>query len=175
MGTCVSQAWTVVMLVPSDHPFLLLRNTRAPMPELVLSSSNSTSLVASPPAVILQAPMRILKRPTASLNSGSNLTPQENVETLAEREVRYQAARERIFGGEEGGDKKISGKGNVTAKRGARGSQDGDLQGQVSVVNVVRNPLGPTDSSRGDGSEQTSKGFKSRAGKGPAASMQGPV
>ncbi|TFY71770.1 hypothetical protein EVG20_g1226 [Dentipellis fragilis] len=75
------------------------RNTRAPMPQLVLSSSSTTQPPTSLPPTIFQAPIRILKRNPNSASpspaqSGSGTPTQES---LAEREARYQAARQRIF------------------------------------------------------------------------------
>ncbi|KAK0194472.1 hypothetical protein F5146DRAFT_998850 [Armillaria mellea] len=65
----------------------------APMPTVV---SNSTP---TPPPAAFQPVMRILKRPAAS--SGVPAAPSgEEEESFREREARYQAARERIFGSE---------------------------------------------------------------------------
>ena len=72
-------------------------NSTVPMPELVIAPS-STSQVVSPPPAALQAPMRILKRPTPA-TSQNNAKPTESPRTtLAQREAQYQEARERIFG-----------------------------------------------------------------------------
>jgi len=60
-------------------------NAKAPMPELVISTSNTTSVVPPPPADILRSPMRILKRPTASPNFSTNFAASQSSDTLAER------------------------------------------------------------------------------------------
>ncbi|KAJ7861282.1 hypothetical protein B0H13DRAFT_2568349 [Mycena leptocephala] len=72
-------------------------NAQMPMPSLIVSGA-----AAAPPAAALQPKMRILKRPT---NAGPVGLPPPTVagETLKEREARYQAARERIFGAEADG------------------------------------------------------------------------
>ncbi|KAL5520721.1 hypothetical protein ACEPAF_2723 [Sanghuangporus sanghuang] len=74
-------------------------NTRQPMPEVILRTS-STSASAAPPPEVLQQPMRILKRPSASSSVTSvNTTGSANGgTTLRDREAAYEAARARIFG-----------------------------------------------------------------------------
>lgn len=146
------------------HAFLL-RNAKAPMPELVIASSNTTSVAPPPPAAILQAPMRILKRPTASPNSNANSASSQPSETLAEREARYQAARERIFGGDSSASKNASDSSVSKLKKGRRSQSGESSPGPTANTNVLRNPLGPSDSP----GNQTSKGFKRRSGKGPGA------
>lgn len=73
----------------------IFRNTKAPMPELVISSLNTSP---PPPPSILQRPMQILKRPTASNSSPATTSQTGTNESLTQREARYHAARERIFG-----------------------------------------------------------------------------
>ncbi|KAJ3567937.1 hypothetical protein NP233_g6038 [Leucocoprinus birnbaumii] len=69
-----------------------------PMPTLV---STRTGSVIPPPAAAFQPAMRILKRPSSSSPSqNSSVTSPPPGETLQEREARYAAARERIFGSE---------------------------------------------------------------------------
>ena len=145
-----------------SHPFIH-RNAKAPMPELVISSSNTTSVVPPPPADILRSPMRILKRPTASPNFSTNFAASQSSDTLAEREARYQAARERIFGGDGDATKNASDI-SVVSKSKGRHSQIGECSPvPASNTNVLRNPLGPSDSP----CNQTSKGFKRGSGKRP--------
>ncbi|KAG7442873.1 uncharacterized protein BT62DRAFT_935601 [Guyanagaster necrorhizus] len=79
----------------------------------VVSSSTPT-----PPAAAFQPVMRILKRPTNSTNSSVSSVP--STESFSEREARYQAARERIFG-------------------------NGEPLSSSSSSAVVRNPRGPEE------------------------------
>ena len=101
--------------------------------------------------------MRILKRPSPSLspavstNSGSAAG-----ETLKEREARYHAARERIFGAspskeQESDDKKPATRKVVSPPLSA------------ASVKLVREPRGP------DGSNFDTKGFGERKTKQPPA------
>jgi len=137
-------------------------NTRAPMPQLLISSSSTTTPVATPPVTAFQGPMRILKRP--SQNSSSNsFSSQAPTETLAQREARYQAARERIFGGDDGSGSNVN---DSALKRG--GAQKGGPS--LPTVNVIRNPIGPSESSKDTEGGQVSKGFESRNTKQPAFS-----
>ena len=159
MGRCVSPE-TRSELSSLPHT-LIHRNAKAPMPELIISPSNTTSVVPPPPAAILQTPMRILKRPTASPNSSTNSAASRSSDTLAEREARYQAARERIFGGDIDAGKNAS---NISkSKKG--GCSPGGESSPVPApnTNVLRDPLGPSDNP----DSQASKGFKRRSGKGP--------
>ncbi|KAK0469063.1 uncharacterized protein EV420DRAFT_1633496 [Desarmillaria tabescens] len=96
----------------------------APMPTVVSSST------PTPPPAAFQPVMRILKRPTNSPNSSVSSVP--STESFREREARYQAARERIFG---------------------NGNENGEGLGPSSTV--VRNPRGPEEGS-------TEKGFTRR-------------
>ena len=70
------------------------------MPSLVISRGTSSTSVALPSLPLNQPPpMRILKRPSPSLSPiPSTNSNSANGETLKEREARYHAARERIFG-----------------------------------------------------------------------------
>jgi hypothetical protein len=130
------------------------------MPELIISSSSTTATAAPPPAIAFQTPMRILKRPS-SQNSGSNSSSSQTpTETLAQKEARYQAARERIFGGDEGSGKLKS------SDRIQKGSSS------PPVVNVVRNPIGPSGNYKDAEGGQESKGFRRRSTKGPGSSAQ---
>jgi len=147
-------------------------NTRAPMPELIISSSTTTATVVPPPATAFQAPMRILKRPSsqnASPNSTSSQTP---AETLAQREARYHAARERIFKGDDGSGSNVSDTGSVKSKHvgGARNESP-----SIPAVNVVRNPIGPSDNSKDTEGGRISKGFKRGSTKGPRSSQRPPA
>jgi SUZ domain len=99
--------------------------------------------------------MRILKRPsppsssTAPANSGSAAG-----ETLKEREARYHAARERIFGASPNGEQANDDKKKVVA---------------AASVRLVREPRGP------DGSKLDTKGFGERKATRPATTMSPPA
>lgn len=76
-------------------------NSSIPFPQIMHTSSLSMPV---PPAAALQGPLRILKRPSATTSSNSLSMPQSNAQTrmsFEEREAQYQAARARIFGGDE--------------------------------------------------------------------------
>ena len=139
-------------------------NQRAPMPELVMSgSSTSGSSAVSPPPAAFQPVLRILKRPTAttsssasSVTSTSSSDPSSN--SFADREARYQAARDRIF--RESGS--TSGSPNAT--------MTGASQTSPLLVQIARDPKGPppqdgpaSASGRGQGGD--SRGFGHRRGK----------
>ncbi|KAK0223937.1 hypothetical protein IW262DRAFT_1370017 [Armillaria fumosa] len=67
----------------------------APMPTVVSSST------PTPPPAAFQPAMRILKRPGTGTVANAAAAPSAGEEgSFREREARYQAARERIFGGE---------------------------------------------------------------------------
>src|SRR6266403_1638289 len=70
------------------------------MPQLVISrSSTAATAVPPPPPTVVQAPLKILKRPTPTAPSNfSSASPSPVPQTLAEREAKYQEARGRIFG-----------------------------------------------------------------------------
>ncbi|KAF8645661.1 hypothetical protein AX16_007657 [Volvariella volvacea WC 439] len=67
----------------------------APMPSLIVSSSTVSPPI---PLAAFQPTMRILKRPTSNASPSPSPTPAPNAESIKEREARYQAARDRIFG-----------------------------------------------------------------------------
>lgn len=116
------------------------------MPDLILSGSAHAA--AAPPAAAFQPKMRILKRP-AKEGPVSLPPPAVPGETLKEREARYQAARERIFGSE----------GDAT-------SSPGDKKGTpAAAVGVVRNPRGPP--AEAPTPTSAPKGFKARSGRPP--------
>ncbi|KAL5514760.1 hypothetical protein ACEPAG_2076 [Sanghuangporus baumii] len=142
-------------------------NTRQPMPEVILRTS-STSASAAPPPEVLQQPMRILKRPSASSSATSvnNTGSASGVTTLRDREAAYEAARARIFGGGKDGE---SGDGDAELREtqerlkavalGAAGSktsrpvpspspkpsQASSMTGATTTptTSILRNPYGP--------------------------------
>lgn len=74
-------------------------NTKAPMPELVIAPTSTTSAAPAVPAAALQPALRILKRPSAPASPTPPTPPPGDAQrSLAEREAQYRAARERIFG-----------------------------------------------------------------------------
>jgi len=77
-----------------------VRNNKDTTPMPTLLSPRTGSAIFPPPAVF-QPTMYILKRPTSSLPSpGNQMASLSSGETLQDREARYAAARERIFGSE---------------------------------------------------------------------------
>ena len=132
------------------------------MPSLIISRGTSSTSVALPSLPLNQPPqMRILKRPspsippTPSTNSGSAAG-----ETLKEREARYHAARERIFGSspneeQENDDKKLAKK--------VMSPPLSPEPNSVASVKLVREPRGP------DGSNFDTKGFGERKAQRPPA------
>ncbi|KAI0357846.1 hypothetical protein OH77DRAFT_1421970 [Trametes cingulata] len=122
-------------------------NKRAPMPQVVIANSSTSAAAAlSPPPAALQPTLRILKRPSAS---GSNSTPSSSgssspsssatnadaSKSYAEREARYQAARERIFG--EAPDTTNPPRSTTSSPRAANGPQ------AAPAVQIAREPRGP--------------------------------
>ena len=132
------------------------------MPDLIISRGTSSTSVALPSLPLNQPPpMRILKRPsassssTASTNSGSVAG-----ETLKEREARYHAARERIFGvspDEEPVQESDEKKRKVVSP---------PLSALAASVKLVREPRGPDANVGGD---LNTKGFGERKAKEPPA------
>ena len=127
------------------------------MPALILTKSPSTHL--PPQAAFTQQPsMRILKRPSASNSQSSSASLSSSQpngpETMKEREARYHAARERIFGGDTPPLPPSPSPSSTTDK----------AKPQTQSVKVVREPRGPAD-----GRQSTSKGFGERKGKPPNA------
>jgi len=137
-----------------------------PMPDLIISRGTSSTSVALPSLPLNQPPpMRILKRPsassssTASTNSGSVAG-----ETLKEREARYHAARERIFGvspdeepAQESDEKKKPTRKVVSPPLSSL---------PAASVKLVREPRGPDANV---GSDSNTKGFGERKAKEPPA------
>jgi hypothetical protein len=120
--------------IESDLHNLIYRNSKSPMPQVVTSSGPT----AVPPAGVFQGPIKILKRSTSPKSSDTTRTSQNDgsADSYAEREARYQAARNRIFAD---GDKKAT---------------------EKEIATVLRQPLGPSDQA-----QQISKGFGKRRAK----------
>ncbi|KAF9484100.1 hypothetical protein BDN70DRAFT_872993 [Pholiota conissans] len=124
-----------------------------PMPAVVISRGVSASITTPTLPLNQPPPMRILKRPSASPSPSTTNVSTPTGETLQEREARYQAARERIFGGaQEAGGESTEGKKNPPSKK--SGSQstsptpsNSSPNSSASTTKVVRNPRGPSNSS----------------------------
>ncbi|KAI0741703.1 hypothetical protein C8Q80DRAFT_1274091 [Daedaleopsis nitida] len=138
-------------------------NKRAPMPELVLAgSSTSSSAAIAPAAAALQPVLRILKRPTATpspppSSSVSTLPPDATSSSLAEREARYQAARDRIFAD-------VSPAATSPNQPSAKAAAN---NGPPSIQ-ITREPKGPPTQEAPqfpNGKGQHARGFESRKGK----------
>ncbi|CDO76541.1 hypothetical protein BN946_scf184395.g3 [Trametes cinnabarina] len=154
-------------------------NARAPMPQVVIAGSSTSSTAAlSPPPAALQPVMRILKRPSASSSSPSSPSPSGSAiandsiasNSYAEREARYQAARERIFG-----EARLAAPsppdGLPSASEGTSGASAPHRTHAPTSVRVSREPKGPPAGQRttrspeaaADGSlENEERGFSSR-------------
>ena len=132
------------------------------MPSLIISRGTSSTSVALPSLPLNQPPqMRILKRPSPSISP----TPSTNSssaagETLKEREARYHAARERIFGASSNEEQE-----NDDKKKPARNVVSPPLSPSPAAASVklVREPRGP------DGSNFDTKGFGERKAQRPPA------
>jgi len=130
-------------------------NARAPMPLLIISPSSTASSVVSPPSTVFQAPLHILKRPSASSSSFS--AELQTRESLVEREAKYQAARERIFGtdAESGNDWQF---GEEKDTEGTMLRNERSRSGTPAhATNVVRNPRGPDEEASGFGGRRSQK------------------
>ena len=151
------------------------RNTKAPMPELVISSTSATSATAPVPVQALQPSLRILKRPSAPTSPSPSATPAAEAQqnSLAEREADYRAARERIFGGTANvaGSSSSSSSAPSAPSAEARGAAASPPLASApdpppqAAVKPIRSPRGP-DPGRGDpsarGGAGASRGFRGR-------------
>ncbi|KAI0330021.1 hypothetical protein GY45DRAFT_1434996 [Cubamyces sp. BRFM 1775] len=159
-------------------------NKRTPMPQVVIAGSSTSGAAAlSPPPAALQPVLRILKRPQASATSSTSMSPSpghsaagspalstDASKSYAEREARYQAARERIFG--EGGAG-VAPEDGKDAQGIAKLTRSSSGPAPVSVQ-IAREPKGPPSSSSADATAtgnnhqakaHDTRGFSSRRGK----------
>ncbi|KAL7284559.1 hypothetical protein ACG7TL_001851 [Trametes sanguinea] len=118
-------------------------NARAPMPQVVIAGSSTSNAAAlSPPPAALQPVMRILKRPSASPSSSasspgsSSANDPSTSKSYAEREARYQAARERIFGGSQPAA-------DATDAQQSEGGANARSAANATPVRITREPKGP--------------------------------
>jgi len=135
-----------------------------PMPSLVISR-NSTTIALTPSLPLHQPPqMRILKRPSPTTTAVPSASSVAAGGTLREREARYQAARERIFGVP--GDESLQ---NTVDKNNGESKKASRTSSYNSSVKVVREPRGPPNTN--DTKEGNSRGFVERRGKQPPRSL----
>lgn len=122
------------------------RNKKAPMPELVISGSG-TGLAFPPPPAAFQPALKILKRATTgpALPSSSAPSPADVQKSYAEREAKYQAARQRIF--------------NDTVPSDTTSAAP---PGSVTVIRPLRGPSADASTSSTD--SKVSRGFTSKRG-----------
>ncbi|EPS93426.1 hypothetical protein FOMPIDRAFT_1039093 [Fomitopsis schrenkii] len=133
-------------------------NKKAPMPELV-SSGSGTSVALPPPPAAFQPALKILKRPTTGPASPSTSAPSsaDVQKSYAEREAKYQAARQRIF--------------KDTARPSATSDATSDVEARTpppvdtASVKVIRAPRGPpADAPITSADSKSSRGFASKRG-----------
>ncbi|THH14731.1 hypothetical protein EW146_g5637 [Bondarzewia mesenterica] len=141
-------------------------NTKAPMPELVISPSSTGAPPASLPQAALQTPIRILKRAgnaTSNTSSSNSQSPSSQQQSFAEREARYQAARERIFAVDGHQDQQKTSTEAAKANTGnGHAARVGDSESHGGV-SIVRNPKGPAlNALSAEGSAGLSRGFAGR-------------
>lgn len=133
------------------------------MPELVISGSG-TGMALPPPPAAFQPTLKILKRPATGTAPPIPAVPSsaDVQKSYAEREAKYQAARQRIFN-----DAARPGVTSDTTSATAetRDPQPGDT-GNVKVIRAPRGPTADTDSkpSRGFGSKRGGRGAPARRG-----------
>ena len=133
------------------------------MPELVVSGSGSGVALPPPPAAF-QPALKILKRATTGPASPSPTTPSsaEVQKSYAEREAKYQAARQRIFN--------EAARPDVSSDATSAATQTRDpLPVDTGSVGVIRAPRGPaadagSTSSRGFGGKRGGRGAPVRRG-----------
>ncbi|KAG6919143.1 hypothetical protein DXG01_008950 [Tephrocybe rancida] len=139
-----------------------------PMPTLIIApSATSASHIVSPPQGAFQPTMRILKRPNSGANKSATPPPSSSAESLREREARYQAARERIFGSESGASTP-SGEESPGVLPQPINFKDKRERTKSSTppATVVRNPRGPT----GNVETPTYRGFSGQRARPPSSS-----
>jgi hypothetical protein len=102
------------------------RNTAAPMPQIV-SALPSASVPAT--ALLNQPTLKILKRP-ASSSPAPTVLPRA-LESLADKQARYENARQKIFGSD------------TTPSTASQTSSNTAQPSTPPIVRVTREPLGP--------------------------------
>ncbi|KAG6841838.1 hypothetical protein C0991_006245 [Blastosporella zonata] len=151
-----------------------------PMPTLIIApSATSANHVVSPPQAAFLPTMRILKRPSSAVNSKSATPPpSSSAESLKEREARYQAARERIFGPDSGASTPT---GEEPSMRSPTSSQPINFKDRHERLRtspppaaVIRNPRGPPSESI-NSETTTPRGFSGQRAKPPSSSTPPPT
>lgn len=119
------------------------------MPEVLVKSS---STIVAPPASAFQPQLRILKRPSATPPASTSPSLVGARETVQQREAKYNAARERIFGtNEQGQDSEGSRNASLSSLQSAPPLRDGVRRIDPTQSStpprtfVTRNPRGPAD------------------------------
>ncbi|KAF7305559.1 Cytochrome P450 [Mycena chlorophos] len=129
-------------------------HTPAPMPAVVMASSSAPIVPLAPAA--FQPQMRILKRsPNATPSPSATPAATPPGESLKEREARYAAARERIFGKEDTSPVVLTPEEKKRAKE-----REKEKEKKAPSSSISRNPKGPSDAAAGDSSPKA--GFASR-------------
>ncbi|KAI0340337.1 hypothetical protein BDW22DRAFT_1360274 [Trametopsis cervina] len=121
-------------------------NAKAPMPQLVIAPSATSSSAVSPPPAAFQPSIRILKRPSASSASNLSAPPADaSQKSLADREANYQAARQRIFGTASASSPVVSDEqATLSASRtGSSASHPTATPTAAASTKIIRNPRGP--------------------------------
>ncbi|KAF5348078.1 hypothetical protein D9758_010045 [Tetrapyrgos nigripes] len=141
------------------------RKASEPMPILVASSSSRP--VAAPPAAAFQPVLKILKRPQSNPNSPPpTISASTSAESFQEREARYQAARNRIFG-ESASPSPDSASSSTTslplASSISREDRSKASANSPPATSVSRNPRGPES----EGGRNSPRGFQGRRSKQP--------
>ncbi|KAF8153008.1 hypothetical protein B0H34DRAFT_721806 [Crassisporium funariophilum] len=135
-----------------------------PMPSLIISRGSSATS-ATPSLPLNQPPaMRILKRPSLPVSSSSSSSSNDSGETFKDREARYNAARERIFGSSAEEEAEDGSKKQNFASR-----KVSPIPSPKPTSNVLRDPHGP-NAKDGINANANSKGFGERKAKRPPSS-----
>ncbi|KAI3614239.1 hypothetical protein WG66_000286 [Moniliophthora roreri] len=123
-------------------------NSKVPAPMPVLNISSSSSVTSAPPPAVFQPMLKILKRPTSNQTNIDSRTPSPaSAESLRDREARYQAARNRIFGNE---------------------SASSSTETATTTPRILRDPYGPDATDTNDAT-----GFAKRRAKPPSNTSSG--
>jgi hypothetical protein len=151
--------------LPSVH-----RNNKAPMPQIVANSSSSSASsapLAAAAAALSQPTMRILKRPSASSSQASSPPPaQSATPPLAERQARYEAARQRIFA-----DASSSPTSPASL---SSSSSPAPSPAPSTAVRITREPHGPTAVATAGSASPNAKGFGHRRAPKPPKAAASP-
>jgi hypothetical protein len=142
--------------------FIVVRNSSAPMPQIVsaLPSTSAPSVPVVATALLNQPTMKILKRPMSSSPASSTASPPPASEPLADRQARYEAARQKIFGSPSPSSGSPTGSGNASPNP-SRPASSSEKKSIPNSVRVAREPRGPSSPPSGPTSP-IAKGFSGR-------------